>query len=127
MKRTTIDNLRLSSAVAILAILSASNAFSSSTFYVSTTGSDDNAGTSAAPFKTIQKALDSIVGDDSWRSKVIIEAGTYQLESELTVLSGTYTYTIRSASEDPSMSRSTHREMVGVSTVREQAIFPLWE
>ncbi len=54
MKRTTIDNLRLSSAVAILVILPAFNAFSSSTFYVSTTGSDDNAGTSAAPFKTIR-------------------------------------------------------------------------
>lgn len=72
------------------------------TYYVSPDGDDDNAGTSAAPFKTIQKALDSLTPDNSWRSTIIIAAGTYQIESELKATSGTYTYTVKSASGDPS-------------------------
>lgn len=66
------------------------------------TGDDGNAGTQAAPFATIQKALDSITPANCWKSQIIIAAGTYKIESELTPTYGTYTYTIKSASGDPS-------------------------
>ena len=72
------------------------------TYYVSPTGDDDNAGTSAAPFKTIQKALSSITDSNCWGSKIMIVAGTYLIESELKATSGTYTYTIQSVSGNPS-------------------------
>lgn len=84
-------------AVAILPM-----AVSAATFYVSPDGDDGNAGTQASPFKTIQKALSSITKDNCWNSKIFIESGTYQIESELQATSGTYTYTIQSISGDPS-------------------------
>src|SRR3990167_6681558 len=43
------------------------------TYYVATTGSDSNSGTSAAPFKTIQKAANTVVAGDT----VKIKTGTY--------------------------------------------------
>ncbi|KKT59378.1 MAG: Sheath polysaccharide-degrading enzyme, partial [Candidatus Giovannonibacteria bacterium GW2011_GWA1_44_25] len=43
------------------------------TYYVATTGNDANTGTSAAPFKTIQKAADVVQAGD----RVIVKAGTY--------------------------------------------------
>src|SRR5205823_5668289 len=43
------------------------------TYYVSPTGSNSNAGTSAAPWRTIQKAANTINGGDT----VIVNAGTY--------------------------------------------------
>ena len=72
------------------------------TFYVATNGIDTAAGTQAAPFKTIQKALDSLTPDNCWQSQIIIAAGTYQIESELTPTYGTFSFTIKSASGDPS-------------------------
>ncbi len=79
-------------------------AVSAATYYVAPppTGDDDNAGTSAAPFATIQKALDSLTSANCWKSQIIIAAGTYQIESELKPTSGTFTYTVKSASGDPS-------------------------
>lgn len=48
------------------------------TYYVSTSGSDSAAGTSAAPFATIQKAVDVIQSDPSILSATIeLAAGTY--------------------------------------------------
>ncbi len=44
-----------------------------SSYYISTTGSDSNAGTSAAPWKTIQKAVVGINAGDV----VTVKAGTY--------------------------------------------------
>jgi parallel beta-helix repeat protein len=44
-----------------------------STYYVATTGNDTNAGTSTAPFKTIQKAANKAVAGDT----VIVKTGTY--------------------------------------------------
>lgn len=85
-----------------LAVAGIAGAASAATYYVSTTGDDDNAGTQAAPFKTIQKALSSLVGDASWNCKIMIEAGTYKIESELKPTSGTYEFTVQSISGDPS-------------------------
>src|SRR3990172_7987280 len=44
-----------------------------STYYVATTGNDANPGTSAAPFRNIQKAASTVVAGDT----VKIKAGTY--------------------------------------------------
>jgi chitodextrinase len=44
-----------------------------SIYYVATTGNDANAGTSTAPFKTIQKAANKAVAGDT----VIVKTGTY--------------------------------------------------
>jgi parallel beta-helix repeat protein len=44
------------------------------TYYVSPTGSDSNPGTEAQPWRTIQKAADTLVAGDT----VYIKAGTYQ-------------------------------------------------
>src|SRR5438034_10559155 len=43
------------------------------TYYVAPTGSDSNPGTSAAPWRTIQKAANTLNGGDT----VIVNAGTY--------------------------------------------------
>lgn len=52
-----------------LSVLSANAA----TYYVATTGSDSNAGTEALPWKTIQKAADTMVAGDT----VLIKEGVY--------------------------------------------------
>jgi parallel beta-helix repeat protein len=57
----------------LLALVSVSSTASASTFHVATTGSDTNAGTAAAPFKTIQRASNAVAAGDS----VVIHAGTY--------------------------------------------------
>lgn len=44
------------------------------TYYVSPTGSDSNPGTEAQPWRTIQKAADTLVAGDT----VCVKAGTYQ-------------------------------------------------
>jgi hypothetical protein len=44
------------------------------TYYVSTIGSDSNNGTFDAPWKTIQKACNTVIAGDT----VCIEAGTYK-------------------------------------------------
>ena len=48
-------------------------------YYVAATGSDSNAGTEAAPFKTIQKAANTVAAGDI----VYIKAGTYSGEADL--------------------------------------------
>lgn len=91
---------RLAVAIAFYALAMSSTTFAA--FYVSPTGDDGNAGTQASPFKTIQKALDSITKENCWNNKIMIEAGTYKIDSELTLTASTYTYTIQSVSGDPS-------------------------
>ncbi len=74
----------------------------SATFYVATTGNDDNAGTSEAPFLTIQKALDSLTSENCYQSKIIIRSGTYKIDSELVPNSGTFEFTVQSETGNPS-------------------------
>ena len=50
------------------------------TYYVATTGSDANAGTSASPWRTIQKAANTLNGGDT----VIVNAGTYNERVQVT-------------------------------------------
>ncbi len=64
MKKTTIVSLCL------LTIFT--NCFAA-TYYVSTSGNDSNPGTSASPFRTIQKGADVAVSGDT----VIVRSGTY--------------------------------------------------
>ena len=49
---------------------------SATTYYVSTTGNDTNPGTQTQPWKTIQKAADTMVAGDT----VKIQPGTYTME-----------------------------------------------
>jgi hypothetical protein len=49
------------------------------TYYVATTGSDNNAGTTVAPFATIQKAANVVVAGDT----VIVKDGTYTTTSTI--------------------------------------------
>ncbi len=51
-----------------------------STFYVATNGSDSSAGTSAAPWRTVQKALDTLSAGQT----AIVRAGTYVQNLEAT-------------------------------------------
>ena len=44
-------------------------------YYVATTGNDSNAGTMAAPFATLQKAINTAAGGDT----VWIRGGTYKI------------------------------------------------
>src|SRR6186997_3455953 len=44
-----------------------------STLYVSTAGNDNNAGTAASPWRTLQKAANTVVAGDT----VMVAAGTY--------------------------------------------------
>ena len=104
---------RLAVAIAFYALAMASTTFAA--FYVSPTGDDGNAGTQASPFKTIQKALDSITKENCYNNKIMIEAGIYKIESELQATSGTYTYTIQSISWDTRVSTS-HRAYACLSS-----------
>ena len=58
---------------AIALMVSLSTIVSATTYYVSTTGSDTNTGTEALPWKTIQKAANTMVAGDT----VKIQPGTY--------------------------------------------------
>lgn len=59
MRKTTYRILATIAAV-VLTIGITFTAHASSAYYVSATGSDSNPGTSSAPFKTIQKAADTV-------------------------------------------------------------------
>ncbi|HYR88210.1 MAG TPA: right-handed parallel beta-helix repeat-containing protein [Terriglobia bacterium] len=49
-------------------------------YYVDTTGSDSNSGTSASPWKTIQKAANTLKGAE----KVVVKAGSYSERVQIT-------------------------------------------
>ena len=54
-------------------LLSVAPTYAAATLYVSPTGNDDNAGTQAAPYKTIQAAINNAASGDT----VTLEDGTY--------------------------------------------------
>jgi VCBS repeat-containing protein len=68
---------------------------SGNTYYVATTGSDTGTGTSASPWKTIQKAANTVQAGDTVR----IKAGTYS-EQVTVKTSGTSTNYITFTSDD---------------------------
>ena len=82
-------------AVSVFAMASTASA---ATYYVSPTGDDDNVGSQAAPFKTIQKALDSA---NAWGGSIIIQSGTDTISSQLKTADNQNGITIRSATGDP--------------------------
>ncbi len=59
------------------------------TYYVSTSGSDGNDGSEGTPWRTIQKAVDSVVAGDT----ILVKAGTYNenvlIDKTATAVSGT--------------------------------------
>src|SRR3954470_7947874 len=57
----------------VLIVITAMSVFAQNTYFVSSTGSDANAGTLAAPFKTIQKAVNTGVSADV----IKVALGTY--------------------------------------------------
>lgn len=80
MKRTIHNVHRICGRLAVAAaLLSGAMSLHADTWYVSTTGDDGNDGSSEAPFKTIQKALDlgldTLGGDD----EIVVRPGTYHL------------------------------------------------
>jgi hypothetical protein len=64
-----MNSLRL----ALLTFLSLSPCLTAATYYVATTGSDGNAGTSDAPFQTLQQAVNTALAGDT----VVVRDGTY--------------------------------------------------
>ena len=97
-RKNVLLSLTVSAAILPMAV-------SAATYYVAPppTGDDGNAGTSAAPFATIQRALDAVTTGNCWNNtKIIIAAGTYQIDSELTPTPNTYSFGIESVSGDPS-------------------------
>lgn len=76
-------NIRRTSLISLLSVLllAVCGCAYATTYYVSTTGNDSNAGTSLdAPFKTIQKAMNTAVAGDT----VIVRGGTYREDVEVT-------------------------------------------
>ncbi|WP_327743144.1 right-handed parallel beta-helix repeat-containing protein [Streptomyces europaeiscabiei] len=77
-----------------LLVLSAPAAHAAGSLYVATNGSDSNAGTSAAPLRTIQRAVDLAQAGDS----ILVRGGTYAPTSNIQLLkSGTASQPIRLA------------------------------
>lgn len=61
-------------------------------YYVATTGNDSNAGTSVAPFKTIQKAVNMAYKAIAGRVRIDIAAGTYNENVDIDNMLCTYLY-----------------------------------
>src|SRR3989338_2472963 len=57
----------------IFGLFGFAHAANAATYYVATNGSDSNSGSLSSPFKTIQKATDTVQPGD----KVIVKAGIY--------------------------------------------------
>ncbi|MFI5360989.1 MAG: beta strand repeat-containing protein [Elusimicrobiota bacterium] len=70
-----MDQLKAAAARLLLAgaLLASAGIASAATYYVATTGSDSNPGTSAAPFLTIQQGVNAAAAGDT----VVVENGTY--------------------------------------------------
>ena len=71
--------------IALFFLFLANNQVQAATYRVSTSGNDANPGTEAQPWKTIQKAADTMVAGDT----VIVAAGTY--DERVTKISGSGT------------------------------------
>src|SRR5689334_21541756 len=65
----------------LAAIGTADAATAATTYYVATTGSDSGAGTLAAPFATIQKAIDTVAAGGT----IAVRGGTYALTANLQI------------------------------------------
>jgi hypothetical protein len=79
LSRTSQQHSLLPWLVAGLGLFAAENVFATE-YYVSTTGSDSNPGTLAAPFASLQKGADTAVaGDTVW-----IRGGTYKITTPKT-------------------------------------------
>jgi hypothetical protein len=72
--------LGLSASLVVLATLLAGRSAQATDYYVAATGSDSNAGTMAAPFATLQKAVNTAVAGDT----VYIRGGTYSITTPAT-------------------------------------------
>jgi MYXO-CTERM domain-containing protein len=72
--------LGLSASLVVLATLLAGRNAQATDYYVAATGSDSNAGTMAAPFATLQKAVNTAVAGDT----VYIRGGTYSITTPAT-------------------------------------------
>jgi hypothetical protein len=116
--------------IAYLILLSGSWLTSSAhaeTFHVAITGSDTNAGTEAAPFRTIEKARNTvrtiITGGQTEAIRVKIGTGTYVLSDTLTFDqrdSGTDTHAVIYEAADPDTPPSiTGGQSIGGSWVNE--------
>ena len=66
----------LKASVFLVVFLGLPMSVQAATYYVSIVGSDTNAGTQVAPWKTIQKAANTMIAGDN----VIIQAGSYASE-----------------------------------------------
>jgi len=73
--------LSAAAVVAAVAMVPSPADAATTTLYVATTGSDSNAGTLAAPLKTIQKAVDLIAAGGT----IAVRGGTYALISNVTI------------------------------------------
>src|SRR3569832_130279 len=80
MRAHSTTLLRLSASLVGLAILAAAGNAHATDYYVATTGADSNAGTMAAPFATLQKAVNTAVAGDT----VYIRGGTYKITTPAT-------------------------------------------
>lgn len=86
MLRGNISRYLLTALAAALITFGISTAGFAATYYVATSGSDSNPGTSAAPFRTVQKGLSTVQPGDT----CLIRGGTYN-ESLALGQSGTST------------------------------------
>ncbi|WP_328840765.1 right-handed parallel beta-helix repeat-containing protein [Streptomyces europaeiscabiei] len=92
--RSTVCASLLSVLAGGLLALSAPAAHAAGSLYVATNGSDSNAGTSAAPLRTIQRAVDLAQAGDS----ILVRGGTYAPTTNIQLLkSGTASQPIRLA------------------------------
>ncbi|MBB2946930.1 hypothetical protein FB565_006698 [Actinoplanes lutulentus] len=64
-----------------IAAIGTADAATATTFYVATTGSDSNAGTLAAPFATIQKAIGAVAAGGT----IAVRGGTHALTSNIQI------------------------------------------
>src|SRR3954465_3059681 len=67
--------------VAAVAMFPSPAGAATATLYVATSGSDSNAGTLAAPLKTIQKAVDLVAAGGT----IAVRGGTYALTTNITI------------------------------------------
>src|SRR6185369_585545 len=67
--------------VALAAMATPSASAATTTLYVATSGNDSNAGTLAAPLKTIQKAVSLITAGGT----IAVRGGTYGLATNITI------------------------------------------